>query len=252
MTQATKFESWQTRPGDDWRRPPFESCSPNLLLLRDHLMGEHGGQDLGCHGNRDVRDGGSISTHAYGASFDWRYQNPGPGRAFLLSDIIPFLIDNSAELGVQAIHDYAGCRIWRPPGTSGRPADSDGWKTQRKKGNMGASWSLWVHVETHPDNFGDSTPIADRLATTLTTSTEQEIDMLQCVQIMRPKNYANVFAVTPWGARHLGIDSYYRLVAQLDAAGYESAVHVTDHRQEIKGILAQAGMTQSDLISKAE
>jgi hypothetical protein len=160
---ATKFQSWQTRPGDDWLRPPFESCSPNLLLLRDHLVDGFGGQDLGCHGNRDVRDGGSISSHAYGAAFDWRYQNPGPGRTVLLYEIIPFLIANSAELGIQAIHDYAGCRIWRPPGTSGRPVIGDCWKKQRKSGNMGAAWALWIHVETHPDNFGDTTPIADRL-----------------------------------------------------------------------------------------
>jgi hypothetical protein len=241
---ATGFTSWQTRPGDDWLRPPFESCSPNLVLIRDHLTDLYGGQYLGCHGNRDVRDGGSISSHAYGAAVDWRYQDPGPGRTVLLADIIPFLIANSAELGIQAIHDYAGCRIWRPPGTSWRRKKGTGWKRQRKKGNMGATWALWIHVETHPDNFGDTTPIAERLRS---APTEQDDDMLAVVSLIRPKGYSNVFAVTPSGARQLGVDSYIRLTAQLDHGGHDSTIHETDHPQEIKSILALAGLTHSDL-----
>ena len=77
---------------------------------------------------------------------------------------------------------------------------------------------------------------------------EEDLDMLALVTLTRPKGYANVFAVTPWGSRHLGGDSYVRLVAQLDAAGHDSTVHVTDHRQEIAGILAQAGLTHADLV----
>lgn len=248
---AAKFTSWQTRRGDDWRRPPFESCSPNLLLIRDHLVTEHGGEYLGCHGNRDVRDGGSISSHAYGAAFDWRYQNPGPGRTVLLAEIIPFLIAHSAELGIQAIHDYAGCRIWRPPGTSGRSANGDGWRKQRKKGNMGAAWALWIHVETHPDNFGDTTPIVTRLTPTATTN-EEDTDMVH-VEMIRPQGFRNVFVVSDFGARHLGdgkTGSYARLVARLNAAGADSTIHLTSHRQEIAGILAQAGLTHSDLIAE--
>ena len=78
--------------------------------------------------------------------------------------------------------------------------------------------------------------------------TEEDTDMLALVTLTRPKGYANVFAVTPWGSRHLGGGSYVRLVAQLDAAGHDSTVHVTDHQQEIAGILAQAGLTRADLV----
>ena len=77
---------------------------------------------------------------------------------------------------------------------------------------------------------------------------EEDTDMLALVTLTRPKGFANVFAVTPWGSRHLGGGSYARLVAQLDAAGHDSTVHVTDHRQEIDGILAQSGLTHADLV----
>jgi hypothetical protein len=78
-------------------------------------------------------------------------------------------------------------------------------------------------------------------------SRSEDTDMLALVSLTRPKGYANVFAVTPWGSRHLGGDSYVRLVAQLDAAGHDSTIHITAHRQEIAGILAQAGLTRADL-----
>jgi hypothetical protein len=81
-----------------------------------------------------------------------------------------------------------------------------------------------------------------------TPTEEDTTDMLSLVTLTRPKGFANVFAVTPWGSRHLGGGSYVRLVAQLDAAGHDSTVHVTDHRQEIDGILAQAGLTRADLV----
>jgi hypothetical protein len=79
--------------------------------------------------------------------------------------------------------------------------------------------------------------------------TAEDTDMLALVSLTRPKGYANVFAVTPWGSRHLGGDSYRRLAAQMAGAGVDTAVHVTDHKQEIAGILAQAGLTHADLVA---
>jgi hypothetical protein len=78
----------------------------------------------------------------------------------------------------------------------------------------------------------------------------EDDDMLAVVSLIRPQGYANVFAVTPWGARHLGGDSYIRLTAQLDHGGYDSTIYITDHTQEIKGILSQAGLTHSDLVAE--
>lgn len=153
MTLMTKFFNWQlSKPGS-----PYTKSSPNLLSLRKYLVEKHGGQSLGIYGNRAVTGGKSPSSHAFGAAMDWRYQGPGPGRAKLVNEVIPFLIDNSQELGIQAIHDYFGCQVWR----AGR-----GWAAQRKRshgGSMGASWALWIHVEVHPDNWSDSRSVMEKL-----------------------------------------------------------------------------------------
>jgi len=153
MTIMTKFFNWQqSRPG-----APYTKASPNLLSLRKYLTERYGGQNLGIYGNRNITGGKSPSSHAFGAAMDWRYQNPGPGRQVLTGEILPFLINHSAELGVQAIHDYFGCQVWR----AGR-----GWLAQRKGshgGSMGASWALWIHIEVHPEHWADARPVAEKL-----------------------------------------------------------------------------------------
>lgn len=78
----------------------------------------------------------------------------------------------------------------------------------------------------------------------------EDKEMLSLVSFIRPEGFANVFAVTPWGSRHLGGDSYGRLKAQMLAAGVDTTVHVTSHRQEIAGILSQAGLDRSDLVAE--
>ena len=239
MAVIDKFASWQTRPGDEWKRAPFESCSPNLELLNAHLANEYGGQSLGCHANRDVRSGGSVSSHAYGAAFDWRYENPGPGRAVLLNVIMPWLIANSSELGVQAIHDYAGSRIWRPPGHSSRSVNGDGWKAQPKSGNMGASWAQWIHTETHPDDFGNTTPIADRLAPPTPITEPSEEDEMPQSFMWRHAKYAStkpgLFWVCNGSVCHLDgrlrdalLDAGVRVITSSNDGVYESMLHATN------------------------
>jgi hypothetical protein len=72
-----------------------------------------------------------------------------------LSEILPYLIDNSAELHISAIHDYLGCRIWH----AGR-----GWKAQTPNpaNGMGQSWATYFHIETNLSGWGDGTPIPNR------------------------------------------------------------------------------------------
>lgn len=167
MTIQTTFHNWSTS-GLDWRKPPYESCSPNLSALNAYLM-SIGGQHLGCHGNRDIRGGGAVSAHAYGAAFDWRYEattNGGKnlGRQWALDRLFPWLIDYSAELGIDAIHDYVGDRIWRS-GRTGRTSDAHGswWKKQYGSGSgMGQAWATYVHIETTKAAFGNGTPIDKR------------------------------------------------------------------------------------------
>ncbi len=162
MTIQTQFHNWQDQP----LMPDPRRCSPLLVTWRNYLLATWGGQDLGCYGQRSVVGGSSPSSHGSGAAQDWRYESPGPGRPFMLGTILPWLIDNSLELGLQAIHDYVGCRIWRPPGTSGRPAQpspESGWRQQTPGSQMGQSWALWLHLECLNTRWSDTRSVEEML-----------------------------------------------------------------------------------------
>lgn len=162
MSINTQFHNWQQHlPPDD---PRFNRCSPNLSLLGTYLGKRFGMTDLGCYGERDVRGGELPSSHSHGAAIDRRY---GDGKRVLaLTQIIPFLINWSKELHVQAIHDYFGCRIWRAgrtPNTS--DAHSDWWRPQTPNPatGMGQAWALYLHIETDLNGWSDRSAIAVRL-----------------------------------------------------------------------------------------
>jgi hypothetical protein len=155
---TTEFTDWGDgrQPG-----PPFDRCSPNLVALDTYLRKRWGGMDLGCYALRPVRGGQAWSDHAFAAR-DWRYENPGPGRDVLLDEVLPFLIDNSAELGIQAIHDYKGGRIWRSTRYDGKGAY---WKAQPTSSTgMGQSWAGWIHVAIHAKAWFDGRAVEDKLA----------------------------------------------------------------------------------------
>ena len=159
MTVAKDFYNWQTS-GLNPKKAPWNTCSPALVSLEAYLQEKWGGKNVGCHNDRDIRDGGAISSHAYGAALDWRYENPGIGRKKMLDEVIPFLIENSAELGVQAIHDYVGCRIWR----CNRADDANGgWKEQPRVGQMGQSWALWIHIEVNRKAWKDGRSVDEKI-----------------------------------------------------------------------------------------
>lgn len=167
MAVATKFYNYQSNPVpkivddalDRW------GYSPALKELRDYLVGQ-GWIDLGYRPMaRPVRGGKVKSTHTVGA-LDIRYADPGPGRDVGLWVLNGLLLPYSAELGIQAVHDYLGSRIWRPPGTSGRAKSGDGWRAQAKSATngMGQAWADYFHIELHPDAFGDTGRLAKLLA----------------------------------------------------------------------------------------
>lgn len=162
MTIQRTFFNWEAS-GINWDAPPYESCSPNLTTLKNHLISVWGGKSLGCHVDRNIVGGSRVSTHSYGAALDWSY---GGNRVKTTIVTIPWLIQNSAELGIDAIHDYVGDRIWRAGRTSDiRDAHSLWWKDQNGAGSqMGESWATWLHIETTKDSFSNTTPIPDRLA----------------------------------------------------------------------------------------
>ena len=176
VTVATDFYLWQ-RSDHDWSKPPWTACSPNLAIIRNHLIHLHGGMNLGCHHERSIVGGSLPSSHAYGAATDWGYAqgtHGGPGRKFVEDELLDKLVAYSHEYGIQAIHDYAGGRIWRawrPP-----PAQP-GWRVQPLGSQMGRPWAEWLHLETHISRWHDSRSIAERFRTTTPTPTS-EVNMI--------------------------------------------------------------------------
>lgn len=164
MTVQTEFHDWQA-----FGIPDPDRCSPLLIHLMDWLLDTWGGMDIGCYGERPVQGGTRLSTHAYGAAADWRFRDPGIGRARMLAEVMPILLNFSKEIGVQAVHDYSfipGGRVWRPPGTIWRPPGGveAGWKNQEGHGSgMGETWATWLHIEIHPTRWGEMRSIPDLL-----------------------------------------------------------------------------------------
>lgn len=144
MTVATRFSSWQAPNLDPEKWKP-KTTSPNLLVIHDELV-QRGLTSMGRNGYvvRPIRGGTAWSSHSYGAAIDiaW-HQRPQ------LDTILDWMVKNSAELGIQRIHDYGNRRYWQAgAGWIGRPP------------GLGAVNS--IHIETHPDSWHDNRPIADR------------------------------------------------------------------------------------------
>ena len=151
MTVGKEFVSWQN-PGLGWSLK-YKTDSPNLVALCSTLIKRFGGTNVGIFMKRPIKGGTAPSTHSFGAALDWKY----PSRQTVLQTVLPWLIDNSQELGVQAIHDYLASRIWRPthPG--------DGWQKQPKdQFGMGQKWGTWLHIETTPSQWSNSSPVENR------------------------------------------------------------------------------------------
>ena len=159
MTIATEFHDWSAQPSADAHR--LKDGSPALKRIRDHHLARWGGQSLSVPSlfqPRPIKGGTRPSAHA-GCAVDIRWQDPGPGRHVVEAEILPFYIDNSHELHIQAIHDYVGCRVWR----AHRSHDANGgWKRQRPgshDGNMGNPTSQWLHIEINGTGWHDDRPV---------------------------------------------------------------------------------------------
>lgn len=153
----TNFYDWQRAKKTDYVR--FRSESPNLRALVDALIKRWGGTNVGIFAKRPIRHGTSPSSHSFGAALDWRYGDTVGHRQRVVDEVLPWLVENSEELGIQAIHDYYGCSIWR----SVREDGKRGWKPQAKKNEMGASWARWLHIETTKTDWGNDKRVDERL-----------------------------------------------------------------------------------------
>ena len=127
---------------------PSAGPTPGIEQWKAYVLGRWpGGVDLGTWTVRNIRGGSSLSVHAVGRAWDWRYDRPGPGLA-TAEEAMAFTIEHHELLGIQAIHDYVACRIWR----SSRGGSGPAWKQQKPGNDMGAAWAAWLHFEVHPDS----------------------------------------------------------------------------------------------------
>ena len=139
---------------------PSSGPTPGIEKWKAYVLGRWpGGIDLGTWGIRNIRGGNTLSVHAVGRAWDWRYANPGPGRK-AAEEAMAFTIEHHELLGIQAIHDYVGCRIWR----SSRSGSGPAWKQQKSGNGMGEAWASWFHFEVHPDSALHVRPVTDVLA----------------------------------------------------------------------------------------
>lgn len=162
--RGTHWEDWRnTTNAATWPR----KNSPNLQTIYADVLKARGWQNLGGYVDRPIRGGSTISIHRFGA-FDWRHDD-----AAERVKVIQWLIDNSQELHVGEIHDYAGVHPDLPKGHGGywkaNRAEGDGWRPAKVPSgdpNMSTPGkprgALWVHVETTNAGWGDTTPIAKR------------------------------------------------------------------------------------------
>lgn len=140
--------------------PPSAGPTAGILRWKSFVMGRWpGGSDLGTWVVRPIRGGGSLSVHAVGRAWDWRYAGPGPGRR-VAEEAMAFAIEHHELLGIQAIHDYVAGRIWR----SSRPGQGPAWKAQPPSNEMGQSWATWLHWEVHPESPLHQHSVVDVLA----------------------------------------------------------------------------------------
>jgi len=144
MTEATRYKSWQKMGAP---AAPHNVKSPNLVQLVAYARRTWGLVNLGIYSHRPIRGGTAWSSHAFGAAADLGYTD----RPALDNTVLPFLIANSHELGIQRIHDYQRKRYWE----AGR-----GWV-----GKSPGEGMAWIHVETHVDDWGNDTPIEGRFST---------------------------------------------------------------------------------------
>jgi hypothetical protein len=126
---------------------PSTGPTPGIETWKHYVLGRWpGGMDLGSFGVRNMRNSQKLSVHAVGRAWDWRYADPGPGRS-AADAAIAFALDHHEALGIQAVHDYVNCTIWR----SSRAGTGPGWKRQKPSSDMGQAWAKWLHWEVHPE-----------------------------------------------------------------------------------------------------
>ena len=143
------------------RKYPFypawngEATSPITKKFYDLCKKKWAFTNLGMYANRQMRGSKNLSVHATGFAVDMGYPATRAGRA-AAKECWTWLLDNSEELLICEIHDYAfrnpaqpetdktawgrGYRCSRGPGKKGV-------KIFDSKDNAGTPGGAWLHVE---------------------------------------------------------------------------------------------------------
>ena len=171
-----EYFNWQ-QAGDP--AAPYTGASPNVKLIMAELIRRFGGENWGIYVYRPIRGGTAWSTHAFGAAGDWAYQADVAARV----RAIDWLIVNHEALGVQMIVDENYDRTWK---CWRAEQNGPGWRS-----GAITTGGPWLHFETNPANWANSTPIADRLTPAPTPPPPPlEDDMTELIQ---PTNDAAIF-----------------------------------------------------------
>ena len=122
---------------------PSSGPTSGIETWKRYVLGRWHGMDLGPFGVRNMRGSDQLSVHAVGRAWDWRYADPGPGRA-ASDEAISFAIANYETLGIQAVHDYVSARSGAATvpgvGRAGRRKKrATAWATRQQSGCTGRS-----------------------------------------------------------------------------------------------------------------
>lgn len=138
--------------GPGWDSPPAGRCRPGMVELRDFLVEQMAGTNLGCYGDRAKTGGASPSLHRDGRAIDIGFA----GKLVEREAAYEFLIANAAALRIQMVLNYSsgefGGTRWRLPYYHGDPKAGRGiWS---KSGH-------WLHIERTNAGADDGRPVAE-------------------------------------------------------------------------------------------
>jgi glycosyltransferase involved in cell wall biosynthesis len=101
---VNKTDSYNWQKGNKVDRVRFGGkASPNVEAFKDHLLKRYGGTSVGIVNKREVRGGGSLSTHYFGAAIDWRYPTRAAGKRAMKE-----FVDNGGTLAMVSQWQYDG------------------------------------------------------------------------------------------------------------------------------------------------
>jgi hypothetical protein len=138
----------------------YGSVRPGTTELLRLASKRWGFTNLGTYANRAMRGSTQLSVHATGRAVDLGYNNRDNALA-----LWNFLLANTAQLGIEEIHDYS--YKWPNQDPKDKTAWGAGYRNSRGEGlagvkiftakdNAGTPGGKWLHVELSPAMADDA------------------------------------------------------------------------------------------------